>query len=244
MRGRRAVEFGVRRLLSSLVLLLVLACSEHHLNLPEEPLPLDPVPPPVAEDFCTRVPVGVAWAFFQDGGIGLVRASVLSISLQPYFHSYWLLDEFGGRYRLIYQALEPMPLVREGGKYVFDVEFKAGWPNAGSILVSDEDGLLFAAASDTRPRENVLTRSLGEFTFTLGEPTCPTRPTDQCFEAIFNLPLEVSYGGQRVTLHHGDSAFLGRYRVRCLAAQKPVSSNRCPDAALVGVSFTIERIGL
>ncbi len=135
---------------------------------------------------------------------------------------------------------DPVPL-SPGAEYSFDLQHIGGSPPASALVVRDAEGLVFAGVTDQTLGAHVATQGIPGFTLKLLDATCASRPHDDCLEAVFNLPLQVSVGGASATLYNGQSAQLGGYTVRCRVAQSARYSGHCPDYGLPGVSYTIAR---
>jgi hypothetical protein len=161
--------------------------------------------------------------------------------LEPDVYRYVIRDATGGERRLVYRAPGgPLPL-DEGRSYEFQVDYVGGAPAASGLLVRDAAGLVFAGASDQRLGSHVLKDGISPFTLAVLPPSCSSRRSDTCFDAITNVPLQVRTEGASVELHNGESARLGPYRVTCLTAQAVAYSSRCADAGLPAVSYVIAR---
>jgi len=78
-------------------------------------------------------------------------------------------------------------------------------------------------------------------TFSLLAPDCPSRHSDSCFLTLHNVPLRLTYGGQSLTLYHGETGSLGNYSIHCRIAQR-ATYGTCVDAGVIGASFTIQRM--
>jgi hypothetical protein len=144
--------------------------------------------------------------------------------------------------RLTIQApVQALP-VANGGTYDFEIDRVGGMPTATGLIVRDDAGLVFAAASDQGIGDHVLAKGVPGITLALAASDCPSRPHDACVESVVNRTLRVSTAGKDAALHNGESATLGGYAVRCLIAQQVKYSNRCSDFALFEVSYTIARV--
>jgi hypothetical protein len=198
---------------------------------------------------CDREPVGNFQAFLDSPqDLRPVRSSSFAgvlISVGPE-------DDLGftrlrirgddGTDRLIAYRLPggALPL-RMNRRYRFRLDYAAGFPDASGLLVSDAEGLVFAAARDQRPGSRVLRDGVPGFGLELIEAECPSRQRDRCYESIRNARLRVSHGKHVAELFHGDSATLGAYRVVALTAQDVEYRPQCVDAGLVAVSYAIFR---
>jgi hypothetical protein len=148
----------------------------------------------------------------------------------------------GAVHRLAFQAAgQPVP-VEVGSSYEFELDRVGGMPTASGLIVRDQQGLVFAGASDQDIGSHVLEAGVPGFGLELLASSCPSRGEGDCFDAVFNRPLQVSFGGGTVTLHQGESAQLGGYEVRCLIAQQVKYRASCADFALYAVSYTIGRL--
>jgi len=142
-----------------------------------------------------------------------------------------------------------LPIVA-GRAYDLTVEMVMGEPSPGAILLSDADGLVLAAASDTGLGKHVLADGPPGFTLRLDDGDChgrdrgKDRDGNPCFAERVNLILEVAHEGTTVRLGHGRKARLGAYEVSCHAAERVKYSPRCADAGVLTVSWTIRRSGL
>ena len=146
-----------------------------------------------------------------------------------------------------------LPVVA-GRTYDLAVEMVMGEPSAGAIVLSDADGLVLAAASDTGLGENVLAAGPPGFTLRLVEAGCRGREVTKCFVERVNMALEVTLAGEAkhedaatherttVRLGHGQKARLGAYEVACQAAERVKYSPKCADAGVLAVSWTIRRL--
>jgi hypothetical protein len=139
----------------------------------------------------------------------------------------------------------PLPIVAQR-PYDLAVEMVMGEPSPGALLLSDAEGLVLAAASDTGLGKHVLAAGPPGFTLRLDDGDCHgrERPRDgkPCFAERVNLILEVTHEGTTVRLGHGGKAWLGAYEVSCHAAERVKYSPRCADAGVLTVSWTIRRV--
>jgi hypothetical protein len=131
--------------------------------------------------------------------------------------------------------------LRVGMSAKFRVDVVPGTPGASALVVRDDQGLLFVAASDQAPGAAVLRDGLEGFTLSLEATGCSSRPHDTCLVSVINQRLRARYAVSEVALTHGDEAVLGRWRVRCLTAQSVKYAPHCADVALFGVSYVIVR---
>ena len=155
---------------------------------------------------------------------------------------YLIEDVSGARQQLTYGApTDPPPLV-EGGTYELQVDYIPGMPSPNGILVHDDKGLLFAAASDHGPGKKVFVDGVPGFRLSLEASDCPNRSQHKCYESIVNIRLSVEFAGETVVLFQGQSARLGPYRVVCFLAQDVAYSDACADAGLFRVAYTITRV--
>lgn len=131
-----------------------------------------------------------------------------------------------------------------GGRLRFQVDRVAGFPSLYGILVSDDRGLLLAAASDLAPGQGVLRAGVPGFQIGLAGSSCEARVRGGCYEEITNLSLRFTYGDSSLVLMQGESGRLGDFHLHCLAAQRVVYSDRCADAGLIALSYVIARSDL
>jgi hypothetical protein len=155
---------------------------------------------------------------------------------------YVVREASGAEHRLALKAPDQTLPIVSGGTYDFELDRVGGTPTASGLIVRDEAGVLFAAASDQGIGDHVLADGAPGITLGLVALDCSSRPHDACVEGIFNRTLQVSIAGQEAALHNGESAVVGGYSVRCLIAQQVKYSARCRDFALFGVSYTIARV--
>ncbi len=134
----------------------------------------------------------------------------------------------------------PLPL-RVGDVVTVTLDHVGGFPTAQGILVVDEVGLLFAAASEQRPGTTVLTGGVPGFTLTLLPATCESRPHNKCYDSIRNAPFHVVHGSDSVTVYQGESADLDPWVVHCFTAQAVDYNSNCADAGLIGISYAVAR---
>ncbi len=131
--------------------------------------------------------------------------------------------------------------LRLGASYGFRVEFVGEAPHTCALVVTDRRGPCLIAVTDLRPGSSVSKTGVPGFDVELEPHRCPSRPHDECYDAIYNTTLQVARGKTAVRLHHGEAASLGEWRIHAFTAQEPVSSPRCADAAVPGVSYLIVR---
>jgi hypothetical protein len=202
------------------------------------------------EERCRAAPRATFRAFLEEGGepmppVVSERFSAAVVADLPE-------DEFGmrrlvlrgadGRERRLAYAFPGGALpVRAGEAHEFQIDVVAGSPAASGVVISDTEGLLFAAASDQRPGLHVLAGGIPGFELELLPATCPERGREQCISSARNAPLRVARAGRSVTLLHGESAALDGYRVDVLAAQEIRYDPRCADAGVVALSYAITR---
>ena len=193
-------------------------------------------------DVCSNPPAGNLNVFFAGGDPSRdVSATVAAIT--P-------LEELGGfRYdmrdgaRLTWIHPEPLAGVEVGRTYRFVVDYSAGFPDASGIVIYDRDQFVFAAHSDQKAFQHVLKDGIPGLTIASGEPVCTSRSGTKCHEALVNLPLRVTTNGaEAVTLHQGERKTVGGFEVHALASQKVTYRDRCADAGVPGVAFTIRRV--
>jgi len=131
--------------------------------------------------------------------------------------------------------------LKAGLRAAFRIDVVPGVPGASALVIRDDQGLVLAAASDQAPGAAVLRDGLEGFSLSLDPTTCPSRPHDACLVSVANRRLRARHSGGVVALYHGESAWLGRWRVRCLTAQAVKYARGCADVALFGVSYVIAR---
>jgi hypothetical protein len=131
--------------------------------------------------------------------------------------------------------------VTPGRSYRVTLDHVGGFPEASGILIQDERGVLFAAASDRGPGELALTGGVPGFGIALEPTDCVSRSTDECFTYLRNMRLRVTRAEASAALIHGEEASLAGYRVVCLTAQEAGYTNACADAGVVNLSYVIAR---
>ena len=201
----------------------------------------------VAAEPCAAEPLA-AFDCAQEGGSasGALHFSGVVTAAEP-------ADEFGRQrfnvreasgteHRLAFQAPDQTLPVEVGKGYDFELDRVGGMPTASGLIVRDGQGLVFAAASDQGLGSHVLQAGVPGVGLELLPSTCASRAKGDCFDAVFNRALQVSYAGASAKLYQGQSAQLGGYEVRCLIAQQVTYSARCADYALHAVSYTIARV--
>lgn len=160
---------------------------------------------------------------------------------QGFLH--YLIDDLSGvRQQLTYGGPVDLPHFEQGRTYELQVEYVPGMPSPNGILIHDDKGLFFAAASDYGPGDRVLQEGVPGFRIKLMSSDCPNRSRHRCYESIVNNRLSVEHAGETAELFQGQSARLGAYRVVCLLAQDVVYSDACADAGLFRVAYTITRV--
>jgi len=155
---------------------------------------------------------------------------------------YLIEDVSGARQQLTYGAPTDPPPLEQGRTYELQVDYIPGMPSPNGILVRDDMGLLFAAASDYGPGDRVLQQGVPGFRINLVSSDCPNRSRHKCYESIVNIRLSVEFAGETAVLFQGQSARLGPYRVVCFLAQDVAYSDACADAGLFRVAYTITRV--
>ena len=187
-------------------------------------------------------PAGKVIAFLENEPrpVTAIHATVERIIAGEKSWTYLLRDESGVR-RLSYRAPEPMPSIVAGHAYDLQIEYIGGYPAASGIVVKDERGLLFAAATDQQAFQHVLKNGIEGFDIAMSDAGCPSRSHERCYDAVFNQKVRFARGAGSASLTNGQSAAVGDFRVHVLTAQKVVYNKGCADAGLVGVSFTVTR---
>lgn len=200
-----------------------------------------------AEPSCRSEPVGWVTVFLEHSDesqsihlVGTVVASEPPDDLG--FRHYLIEDATGARQRLAFRAPTDPPPLGQGRTYEIQVDYIPGMPSPNGILVRDDKGLLFAAASDHGPGDKVFIDGIPEFRISLEASGCPNRSRDKCYESIVNIRLGVEHAGSTVVLFQGQNATLGPYRVACLLAQDVIYSDACSDAGMFRVAYTITRL--
>jgi hypothetical protein len=199
-----------------------------------------------AEPNCQAEPVGWVTVFLEQSresrSINLVGTVVESeVPDDLGFRHYLIEDVSGARHRLTYGGPTDPPPLGQGQTYELQVDYIPGMPSPNGILVRDDEGLLFAAASDHGLGDKVFVDGVSGFRLSLEISDCPNRSRHKCYESIVNIRLSVEYAGETVDLFQGQSARLGPYRVACLLAQDVIYSDACADAGMFRVSYTITR---
>jgi hypothetical protein len=131
--------------------------------------------------------------------------------------------------------------VRDGQRYDFTVDYAAGSPAAGGLIVREGGALVFAAASDQRLGEHVLRDGIEPFHVEQLPPSRDGCSDDRCIEAIRNCAMRFTIGGVSVELFQGASGALGEYRAVVLAAREVTYRAECADAGVVGLSYAVTR---
>lgn len=124
------------------------------------------------------------------------------------------------------------------------VEMVPGFPSYYGITVSDDRGLLLAAASDSTPGHSVLRNGVPGFEIRFRDAGCASRDGGKCYDEMTNLALELSHGSSTLALMQGETGEVDGFRVRCLVAEKIVYSKDCLDAGRVALSYLIMRSDL
>lgn len=66
---------------------------------------------------------------------------------------------------------------------------------------------------------------------------CLARPGEGCVDAVQNMPLIASYGGETVSLWQGQASALGGKMFRVALAQQPAAVSECDDATGIGINW-------
>ena len=200
-----------------------------------------------AEPNCRAEPVGWVTVFLEQSresrSIRLSGTIVESEAPDDLGLRHYLIEDVSGaRQQLTYGAPTDPPPLEQGRTCELQVDYVPGMPSPNGILVHDDKGFLFAAASDYGPGDRVLQEGVPGFRIKLVPSDCPNRSRNKCFESIVNIRLSVEYAGETVVLFQGQSARLGPYRVACLLAQDVIYSDTCADAGMFRVAYTITRV--
>ena len=222
---------------------------------------------------CAAEPLGPTGAFLEGARERVRHLEGVRFAGPPGggdFPVYAITDGEGGRHRLTVENIRlpggdggPAGGAAAGGPYDLTVEYVMGEPAPSALVLLDQGGLVYAAASDYAPRSkdavagalgasaagaasgasaaNVLKTGLPGFALRLVEVGCRSRPVTKCYAARVNLALEVTHGGKTVRLGNGESRDLDGYRVTCRAAERVEYAGGCADTGVLGVSWTIER---
>jgi hypothetical protein len=194
---------------------------------------------------CLRAPAGSVTVFLEAGGPSAAFSASVAEVTAPAEGGLWryrLREASGAEHVLVFRAPEEAIPLETGTTYEFALETVPGMPTPASIVVRDEQGLLYASVSDYRPGERVLQGGLPEFSIELTASDCADRAEDPCLESDVNAILRVEHANATAGLFHGDGATLGAYRVRCLTARTVTYRAGCADAGVFGVSYTIRRV--
>ena len=132
--------------------------------------------------------------------------------------------------------------VAAGGRYSVRVETVPGMPTPNSVLIRDDVGFLFAAASDLGPGARVFQDPPEGFGISLEIATCGDRERNRCFESEINGRLVVARNADASRLYQSESAVVDGVRVTCLTARFLEYSAECADAGAFGVSYTMRRM--
>ncbi len=200
-----------------------------------------------AEPTCRAEPVGAVTVFLDASSQS--RSLRVSGTIEEFgpidelgFRHYLIQDASGAQHRLTFGAPTGPPPFEQDRLYSLQVDYIPGMPSPNGIVVTDDEGLLFAAAGDYGPGNRVLVDGVPGFRLSMEPSDCPNRSRSRCYESIVNLRLRVEFAGQTVRLFQGQSARLGPYLVTCLLAQDIVYSDTCADAGLFRVAYTISRV--
>lgn len=201
---------------------------------------------PAAPARCEAAPPGPVVVFErvpQDTGTRTFRAALAQVipPADSGLTELIFVEPNGDRRTVAFASPAGLPPVPANTVCSLRLDFVGGEPDAVAIVIEDDDGLVYAAATDQRPGAAVLREGLPGWKVTLLPAGCDSRPGGPCYESIRNSGLAFEHEGQRVVLHHGESAEMGRFRVDCLIAQEVVYSPTCADAGLSGVSYAIAR---
>ena len=202
--------------------------------------------PKAGAESCMSEPVGKVVAYLPEPEeLGLYRFAGTFVSWTPAAGSTsGTVQVHGkdGRDRAITCDLVGLaPPLATGTEYTFQVEHAGRFPTTSALVVWDALGVRLIAVSDLTPGATVLSDGLAGWAAQLLPATCDSRPHDDCYTALRNRPLQIFHDGKSVTLMHGEQASLAGYQVRCLTAQEAQLSDRCADAGVIGVSYTIVR---
>jgi len=194
---------------------------------------------------CARAPSGNVTVFLE-GEVPAKSFTAAVVEIEPPSESglrrHRLREADGTERVLVFRAPEDSLPVRTDATYDFLVETVPGMPTPAAVVVGDEGGILFAAVSDYRPGERVLQEGLAGFSIELVPSGCEDRGVDPCFESEVNAVLSVEHADTTARLFQGESLTLGDYRVRCLTARTVAYSDRCADAGVFGISYTVRRM--
>jgi len=214
-----------------------------HDGIPRHEAPASPAPSPAAS--CAASGLDEINVFFEGAYdatnrvLGTIALTKPGTKTNP---GRYAVREGDKTWTLAYGGTPAMLPVEEGKEYDIRVDYRMGEPSPCGILVRDDHGLLFAAASDYGVGSRVLKDGLPGFELELAEAGCPNRTESACFESVKSQRLRVTHEGATRLLSPGETATLGGYEVTCITAQEVVYTNKCADAALFTVSYAIRRI--
>ncbi len=195
---------------------------------------------------CRDEPLGSVSAWVEgDGSMQPIRFSgtVESVSAAEAGGG-WVVsisDDGGGKRSIRFQAPGIALPVETGRHYRFEVQQAGEAPPASAVIVWDDEGLLFAGASDWEIGRNVARDGVPGFEIAKVASDCGDRSHGTCYDGLKNAVLKVIAPEESVTLYHGETAELGSYKVTCLTCQDVVYNDSCADAGLISVSYVIVR---
>lgn len=200
----------------------------------------------VSETECQNPPMGSVTAWIEDvhsldptrivGVVEAVSSEDEKLDLLS------IVDDDGTAWRVRFRVPGKTLPVEMKHRYQFEIHYVEGWPSASSLLVSDEDGLLFAGVSDWDIGVNVAKSGVPGFGVEKVSTDCVSRPHNSCFDEIKNAVLKVTVSDETATLYHGESIRIGSYEITCLTCQDVVYNDSCADAGVIGVSYAVVRV--
>lgn len=136
---------------------------------------------------------------------------------------------------------ERIALVPGGGYHVV-ASWVPGFPSTYGLRIEEAGELAFLGVSDWKPGETVRAELFAPIT--VGEPRVLVghdAPENDCYEKITNTEIEFLMHDTSVRLHQGQSDMLGECCVDLDIARNVQYTDKCVDAGMNEISFTVSR---
>jgi hypothetical protein len=128
-----------------------------------------------------------------------------------------------------------------GEVYYLVVQIQHGWPSVFGLAIKHDGELVFQGLSDWELGRRISTEALLPITVEQSRLLEDHYTEGDCWDRITNIEMKFALHGESVSLHQGKVATLGDYQVHLEIARAVEYNDRCLDAGLNGISFTVSR---
>ncbi|MGD2157413.1 MAG: hypothetical protein PVG32_11120 [Anaerolineales bacterium] len=128
-----------------------------------------------------------------------------------------------------------------GEVYNLVVQIQHGWPSVFGLTIKQEGELVFQGLTDWELGKRISTESLLPITVEQSHLLEDHYTEGDCWDRITNLEMKFAMQGEGVSLHQGEVSTLEDYQVHLEVARAVEYNDRCLDAGLNGISFTVSK---